>query len=160
MELISKDLGITVRQARAYIQNYFAKYPSIRGFMEQMEAFAREHGYVETLYGRRREVPELSDKSRVRRAFGERVARNTPIQGTAADLIKVAMIRVSDALADAGLQAKLILQIHDELLVECPASESEQVREILEREMAGAASLAVPLLVSAGVGKRWYDAKA
>lgn len=157
---LSKDLGITVRQARAYIQNYFAKYPSIRGFMEQMEAFAREHGYVETLYGRRREVPELSDKSRVRRAFGERVARNTPIQGTAADLIKVAMIRVSDALADAGLQAKLILQIHDELIVECPASESEQVREILEREMAGAAALAVPLLVSAGVGKRWYDAKA
>ncbi len=156
---LSKDLGITVSQARTYIQNYFAKYPSIRCFMEQMEAFAREHGYVETLYGRRREVPELSEKSRVRRAFGERVARNTPIQGTAADLIKVAMIRVSDALARAGLKAKLILQIHDELIVESPESEVAEVREILEREMAGAATLAVPLLVSEGVGKRWYDAK-
>lgn len=156
---LSKDLGITVAQAKAYIQQYFAKYPSIRGFMEQMEGFAKEHGYVETLYGRRREVPELADKNRVRRAFGERVARNTPIQGTAADLIKVAMIRVSNALAEAGLQAKLILQIHDELIVEAPEQEVEQVREILEREMSHAASLSVPLEVSAGVGKRWYDAK-
>lgn len=156
---LSKDLGITVAQAKAYIQQYFAKYPSIQGCMEQMEAFAKEHGYVETLYGRRREVPELADKNRIRRAFGERVARNTPIQGTAADLIKVAMIRVSSALAEAGLQAKLILQIHDELIVEAPEQEAEQVREILEREMSGAASLSVPLEVSAGVGKRWYDAK-
>ena len=156
---LSKDLGITVAQAKAYIQQYFAKYPSIQGCMEQMETFAKEHGYVETLYGRRREVPELAEKNRVRRAFGERVARNTPIQGTAADLIKVAMIRVSDALSEAGLQAKLILQIHDELIVEAPEQEAEQVREILEREMSGAASLSVPLEVSAGVGKRWYDAK-
>lgn len=156
---LSKDLGITVAQARAYIQQYFAKYPSIRGCMEQMEAFAREHGYVETLYGRRREVPELADKNRIRRAFGERVARNTPIQGTAADLIKVAMIRVSDALSAAGLRAKLVLQIHDELIVEAPEQEAEQVREILEREMSGAAALSVPLEVSAGIGVRWYDAK-
>lgn len=156
---LSKDLGITVNEAKTYIRQYFAKYPSIRGFMEGMETFAREHGYVETLYGRRREVPELADKNRVRRAFGERVARNTPIQGTAADLIKVAMIRVSDALKKAGLRARLILQIHDELIVETPEQEVEQVREILEREMSGAASLSVPLEVSAGIGKRWYDAK-
>lgn len=156
---LSKDLGITVSEARTYIQQYFAKYPSIRGCMEEMETFAREHGYVETLYGRRREVPELADKNRIRRAFGERVARNTPIQGTAADLIKVAMIRVSDALSAAGLRAKLVLQIHDELIVEAPEEEAAQVQEILEREMAGAASLSVPLEVSAGIGKRWYDAK-
>ncbi len=156
---LSQDLGITMRAAGEYIRQYFAKYPAIRDYMESTKAFAAEHLYVETLYGRRREIPELRQKNRKQRAFGERVAMNTPIQGTAADLIKLAMIRVSDALKAAGLQARLILQIHDELIVEAPEREAEAAKEILEREMTGAATLSVPLVAEAKIGKSWYEAK-
>ncbi len=156
---LSQDLGITVREAKAFIARYFETYPAIRGYMESAKSFAAEHGYAETLYGRRREIPELRQKNKVRLAFGERVAMNTPIQGTAADLIKIAMIRVANALRDAGLQAKLILQIHDELIVEAPACEAEAAKAILEREMTGAAQLDVPLVADAKIGKSWFDAK-
>ena len=156
---LSQDIGVTVREAKEFIARYFAKYPAIRGYMETTKAFANEHHYVETLYGRRREIPELAQSNKVKRAFGERVAMNTPIQGTAADLIKLAMIRVSDALREAGLRAKLILQIHDELIVESPAHEAEAAKAILEREMTQVASFAVPLVADAQVGRSWYEAK-
>ncbi len=156
---LSQDLGISVREADAYIQSYFAKYPKIRSYMEQTKAFAAEHLYVETLFGRRREIPELGQKNKVRYAFGERVAMNTPIQGTAADLIKFAMIRVSDALKKENLRARLVLQIHDELIVEAPKDEVERVRTLLEREMEHIVTLAVPLVAQAKVGASWYDCK-
>ncbi len=156
---LSQDIGVSVREAKEFIARYFAKYPAIRGYMESTKAFAGEHHYVETLYGRRREIPELAQSNKMKRAFGERVAMNTPIQGTAADLIKLAMIRVSNALREAGLRAKLILQIHDELIVESPVCEAEAAKAILEREMTQVASLAVPLVADAKVGRSWYDAK-
>ncbi len=156
---LSQDIGVSVREAKEFIARYFAKYPAIRGYMESTKAFANEHHYVETLYGRRREIPELAQSNKMKRAFGERVAMNTPIQGTAADLIKLAMIRVSDALREAGLRAKLILQIHDELIVEAPAHEAEAAKAILEREMTQVASFAVPLVADAKVGRSWYEAK-
>lgn len=156
---LSQDLGISVKEAKGFIARYFETYPAIRGYMESSKAFAYEHGYAETLYGRRREIPELKQKNKMRQAFGERVAMNTPIQGTAADLIKIAMIRVANALREAGLQAKLILQIHDELIVEAPAHEAEAAKAILEREMTQAACLDVPLVADAKIGKSWFDAK-
>lgn len=156
---LSQDIGVSVREAKEFIARYFAKYPAISDYMESTKAFANEHHYVETLYGRRREIPELAQSNKMKRAFGERVAMNTPIQGTAADLIKLAMIRVSRALREAGLRAKLILQIHDELIVEAPECEAEKAMEILEREMTQVASLAVPLVAEAKVGKSWFDAK-
>jgi len=156
---LSQDIGVTVREAKEFIARYFAKYPAIREYMETTKAFANEHHYVETLYGRRREIPELAQSNKMKRAFGERVAMNTPIQGTAADLIKLAMVRVSDALREAGLRAKLILQIHDELIVEAPVEEAEAAKAILEREMTQVASFAVPLVADAQVGRSWYDAK-
>ena len=156
---LSQDIGVSVKEAKAFIARYFETYPAIRDYMESAKAFAYEHGYAETLYGRRREIPELKQKNKVRLAFGERVAMNTPIQGTAADLIKIAMIRVSDALRAEGLQAKLILQIHDELIVEAPLQEAEAAKAILEREMTRAADLNVPLVADAQMGKSWFDAK-
>jgi DNA polymerase-1 len=156
---LSQDIGVSVKEAKNFIARYFEKYPAIRDYMEWAKSFAAEHGYVETLYGRRREIPEMKQTNKMRRAFGERVAMNTPIQGTAADLIKIAMIRVDHALKKAGLEAKLILQIHDELMVEAPVAEAEQVMALLEKEMVGAATFAVPLVADAKMGKRWYDAK-
>ncbi len=156
---LSQDIGVSVKEAKNFIARYFEKYPAIRDYMEWAKAFAAEHGYVETLYGRRREIPEMKQANKMRRAFGERVAMNTPIQGTAADLIKIAMIRVAHALQKAGLEAKLILQIHDELIVEAPEREAEQVKAMLEKEMTRAAEFAVPLVADAKIGKRWYDAK-
>lgn len=156
---LSQDIGVSVKEAKGFIARYFEKYPAIRDYMEWAKSFAAEHGYVETLYGRRREIPEMKQANKMRRAFGERVAMNTPIQGTAADLIKIAMIRVFDALKKAGLEAKLILQIHDELIVEAPEGEAQQVKALLEREMTKAAEFAVPLVADAKIGKSWYDAK-
>ena len=156
---LSQDIGVSVKEAKSFIARYFEKYPAIRDYMEWAKSFAAEHGYVETLYGRRREIPEMKQTNKMRRAFGERVAMNTPIQGTAADLIKIAMIRVDHALKKAGLKAKLILQIHDELIVESPVEEAEQVMALLEKEMIGADTFAVPLVADAKMGKRWYDAK-
>lgn len=127
--------------------------------MKQVVEEAKERGYVETLFGRRRYLPELKSTNFNMRAFGERVARNMPIQGTAADIIKIAMIRVSDRLEREGLKARLILQVHDELIVECPEEERDRVKELLTQEMEGAVSLSVPMVAEAASGRTWYDAK-
>ena len=156
---LAKDLGITRKEADNYIKEYLANFSGVRDYMENVAAKAREDGYVSTLFGRRRYLPELTSSNFNLRAFGERVARNMPVQGTAADIIKIAMVRVFERLKNEGLQAKLILQVHDELIVECPQEETDAVRKILEEEMAGAVSLAVPMVAEAGVGETWYDAK-
>ncbi len=156
---LSKDIGVTRKEADDYIKEYLRNYSGVDAYMKRVVGEAKEKGYVETLFGRRRYLPELKSGNFNLRAFGERVARNMPIQGTAADIIKIAMIRVSSRLAREGLRGKLILQVHDELIVECPEEERDQVREILTQEMEGAVSLSVPMVAEAGSGRTWYDAK-
>lgn len=156
---LSQDLSITKKEAAQYIENYFATYPGIKRFLDDAVAHAKEMGYVATLFGRRRPVPELGSGNFMQRAFGERVAMNAPIQGTAADIMKIAMIGVNRALKDNHMKSKLVLQVHDELLVEAHESEVEQVKEILKREMEGAASLDVPLDIDMQTGSTWYEAK-
>ena len=156
---LSQDIGVFPEEAKAYMDAYLENYAGVRAYMKNIVEQAREQGYVTTLYGRRRYLPELKSSNYNLRSFGERVALNTPIQGTAADIIKLAMIRVDAALKQAGLQAKLILQVHDELIVECPREEAAQAAEILEREMQQVVQLKVPLLVEAKQGASWYDAK-
>lgn len=156
---LSQDLGISVGEAKQYIQGYLEHYSGVRAYMERIKAEAKEQGYVTTLMGRRRYIPELSSSNHNLRAFGERVALNTPIQGTAADIIKLAMVRVHRRLREEGFAARLILQVHDELIVESPAGELERVRELLKYEMEHAMELSVPLVAEEHVGKSWYDAK-
>ena len=156
---LSQDIGVTPEEAKAYMDAYLENYAGVRQYMKDIVEQAREQGYVTTIYGRRRYLPELKSSNFNLRSFGERVALNTPIQGTAADIIKLAMIRVDAALKQERLKARLILQVHDELIVECPASEAERVKTILEREMQQVAQLSVPLLVEAKWGASWYDAK-
>lgn len=156
---LSQDLSISTKEAKAYIEQYFATYPGIKLFLDDIVARAKEQGYVETLYGRRRPVPELKSSNFMQRSFGERIAMNSPIQGTAADIMKIAMIKVYDALKEAGLKSRLILQVHDELVVETLESEEAQVREILYHSMKDAAQLAVELEVDLHTGKTWFDAK-
>ncbi len=156
---LSQDLDISRQEAQAYIDSYYETYPGIRSFLDGLVADAKKEGYSVTLYGRRRPMPELGAGNFMTRQFGERVARNAPIQGTAADIIKIAMIRVRARLAAEQMKARLILQVHDELLIEAPEEEEARVRQILEEEMTGAASLAVRLEVDAHTGHTWYDAK-
>lgn len=156
---LSKDIGVSVQEAGDYIKEYLRNYSGVDAYMKRVAEEAKEQGYVETLFGRRRYLPELKSTNFNMRAFGERVARNMPIQGTAADIIKIAMIRVSDRLEREKLRAKLILQVHDELIVECPEEEAEQVQRLLTEEMEGAVSLSVPMRADAHYGKTWYDAK-
>ena len=156
---LSQDIGVSPEEAKAYMDAYLENYSGVRAYMKDIVETAKAQGYVTTLYGRRRYLPELKSSNFNLRAFGERVALNTPIQGTAADIIKLAMIRVDYALAEAGLQAKLILQVHDELIVECPAAEADQASAILQREMEQVAQLKVPLVVEAKAGGSWYEAK-
>lgn len=156
---LSQDLKIPKKTAAEYIKNYLAKYRGVREYLDKTKQSARENGYVETMFGRRRYIPELNASNKNVQAFGERVAMNTPIQGAAADLIKIAMIRTDKMLAEAGLKARLILQIHDELIIEAPIEEAERAKEILREAMQGAAKLRVPLQVDIGFGKSWYDAK-
>ena len=156
---LSQDIGVTPEEAKAYMEAYFANYPGVRAYRKDIVAKARAQGFVSTIYGRRRAVPELASSNFNLRAFGERVALNTPIQGTAADIIKLAMIRVHHRLKAERLQARLILQVHDELIVECPPAEAGKVRKILEEEMSRAAELSVPLSVEAKQGASWYEAK-
>ena len=156
---LSQDLSITKKEAAQYIESYFATYPGIKRFLDDAVAHAKEMGYVATLFGRRRPVPELSSSNFMQRAFGERVAMNAPIQGTAADIMKIAMIGVNRALKENHMKSKLVLQVHDELLIEAHDSEVEQVKEILKREMEGAASLDVPLDIDMQTGSTWYEAK-
>ena len=156
---LSQDLNITRKEANEYIERYFATYPGIKTYLDGNVAFAKEHGYVKTLYGRIRPIPELSSSNFMQRSFGERAAMNSSIQGTAADIIKIAMIRVSRRLRRENLQSRLILQIHDELLIEAKIEEKEEVCRILEEEMMGAADLRVPLIVDIEEGNNWYEAK-
>ena len=156
---LSRDLGITVKEAEDFIEAYLGTYPGVRRYMEQTIAHGRENGYVSTLFGRRRPLPELTAPNFNVRAQGERMAMNTPIQGTAADVIKLAMIRVYRRLAAEGLRAKLILQVHDELIVEAPLGEADAVRAIVKEEMERAADFAVPLTADVHEGRTWYDAK-
>lgn len=156
---LSQDLSISPKEAGQYREQYFAMYPKIKAFLDGLIATAKEEGAISTLHGRRRPIPEIHSSNFMQRSFGERVAMNSPIQGTAADIIKIAMIRVCKALTEANLQAKLILQIHDELLIEAPEGEVEIVSELLEREMKAAMDLAVTLEVESHVGHNWYDVK-
>ena len=157
---LSKDIGVTRAEADRYIKSYLAAYPDVAAYMEKAIDDAKKNGYVTTLYGRRRYIPELSNSNGNMRAFGERVARNAPIQGTAADIIKIAMIKVSRSLKDEFPTARLILQVHDELIVECDEKDAEGVCALLEREMESAADLAVRLTAEAHFGKTWLEAKA
>lgn len=156
---LSADLGISVPQARRYMQNYFETYPKVRRFMQDCVEYAKANGYVKTLYGRKRYIPELQASVYATRAFGERVAMNMPLQGTASDIIKAAMIAVDAELAKKGLRAKLIMQVHDELIVDCPVGEREQVEELLKNCMQNVVTLDVPLIADVGSGDNWLDAK-
>ncbi len=156
---LSQDLSITRKEAAQYIEDYFKTYPKIKGFLDGLVKQAKEQGYVTTMFGRRRPVPELKSSNFMQRSFGERVAMNSPIQGTAADIIKIAMNRVSKRLRDENLKSRLILQVHDELLIETAREEEARVAAILEEEMKGAADLSVALEVDMHTGENWYEAK-
>ncbi len=156
---LSQDIGVTRAEAQKYIDGYFATYPGIKKYMEQTVEQAKEKGYSTTMFGRRRYLPELKSSNANLRAFGERVARNMPIQGTAADIIKLAMIRTRNKLLESGLDARVILQVHDELIVEAEASVAKEAGKILEYEMEHAAELLVPMIVDIHRGKNWYEAK-
>ena len=155
---LAQDIGVYPSEAKAYMEAYLDKYHGVRDYMKSIVEKAKADGYVDTLFARRRYLPELKSANFNMRSFGERVALNMPIQGTAADIIKIAMVNVHRRLAEEGLEAKLILQVHDELIVECPDSEAERVKEILTYEMENAAALSVPLTVDAHIGHSWAEA--
>ena len=155
---LSKDIGVTVKEADAFLKNYLAAFPSVSSYMDKTIADARANGYVSTLFGRRRALPELNSNSHNIRASGERMARNTPIQGTAADVIKLAMVRVWKRLRDEKMESRLILTVHDELIVEAPEAEAEKAAQILREEMEGCVQYAVPLSTDVHAGKNWLEA--
>ena len=156
---LSQDLSISRKEAAEYIEQYFATYPKVKEFLDKLVRDAKDQGYITTMFGRRRPIPELSSSNFMQRSFGERVAMNSPIQGSAADIIKIAMIRVWKALRDANLKSRLILQVHDELVIETALEEEEQVRRILTENMKTAADLAVTLEIDLHTGENWYEAK-
>lgn len=156
---LSQDLSISRKEAAQYIEHYFESYPGIKTFLDKCVSDAKEKGYAETLYGRRRPMPELKSSNFMQRSFGERVAMNAPIQGTAADIIKIAMIHVNEELKKRNLKSRMILQVHDELLIEADETELEEVQQILQDKMEHAAELLVPLSVDMHTGKNWYEAK-
>jgi DNA polymerase-1 len=156
---LAEDIGVSWYEAKEYIESYLANYPGVKAYMGQVVVDAREKGYTQTMYGRRRYIPELKSSNFNIRSGAERIALNTPIQGTAADLIKLAMIRVDRALREHFPEADLILQVHDELIVECPAEIAQQVAELVSLQMQQVAELSVPLLAEAKWGKSWYEAK-
>ena len=156
---LGQDLNITRKEAESYINQYFATYPGIKDYLDGLVAEAKETGSVSTLYGRKRPVPEISSSNFMQRSFGERIAMNSPIQGTAADIMKIAMLRVDKALKEQGLTSRILLQIHDELLIEAPEGEASKVAEILQTEMMAAAALRVPLSVEVKTGDNWYETK-
>ena len=156
---LAQDIGVSVAEAKAYIESYLAHFSGIRTYMTQIVETAKQQGYVETLMHRRRNLPELTSSQFAMRSFGERVALNMPIQGTAADIIKLAMVRVHERMRRENLQARLILQVHDELIVECPEAEAKTVEKLLTEEMEGVMALSVPLIAEAHCGKNWLEAK-
>ncbi|MCK5489165.1 MAG: DNA polymerase I, partial [Gemmatimonadetes bacterium] len=153
------QLGISRAQAHEFIEGYFERFAGVRRYLDEMKEQARERGYVETLLGRRRYIPEIRSRNPGVRGFGERLATNSPIQGTAADLIKIAMIELHGRLAASGTGARMLLQVHDELLLEVPEGAVEKTRAIVREEMEGAIQLDVPLKVDVGVGRSWYESK-
>ncbi|MEO8635055.1 MAG: DNA polymerase I [Gemmatimonadales bacterium] len=156
---LSRQLGITQDEAKSFIQQYFERFSGVRAFLDLQVKLARDHGYVETLFGRRRYIPEINDKNFNLRAFAERTAQNSPLQGSAADLIKIAMIRIHSALAQGGTGGRLLLQVHDELVLEAPEAAVDQVATLVKSYMESAARLKVPLVVDVGTGLNWLDAK-
>lgn len=156
---LSQDLGISFKQAKEYMDEYFSKYSGVRAYMDQLKKDARKNGYVKTLMNRIRYIPELKSPSAAIRSYGDRTAMNTPVQGSAADIIKLAMVNVYNRLKEENLEAQLILQVHDELIIEAPENEVDKVMSILRTEMENAVKLDVPLVVDMAVGKSWYDAK-
>ncbi len=155
---LARNIGISRKEADAFIATYFDRYPKVREFMDRMVRLGHQNGYVETLFRRRRDLPELFSGNRNLRSFGERAAMNTPVQGTAADIIKLAMVRVRERLLSGGYQAKLILQVHDELVVECPQGETAPVSRLLQEAMETVTQLAVPLVAEVSQGKSWFEA--
>ncbi|MBR5306063.1 MAG: DNA polymerase I, partial [Oscillospiraceae bacterium] len=156
---LAKDVGITVKEASQFINNYLDTFTGVREYMNTITQFAKDNGYVATLYNRKRILPEISNSNRNIQEMGKRMAMNTPIQGTSADIIKIAMVKVANRLKEEGLKAKLILQVHDELIVEAPLEEADKAAEILGEEMRNAAQLSVPLKVDVNKGENWYVAK-
>ncbi|MDD4680684.1 MAG: DNA polymerase, partial [Clostridia bacterium] len=154
---LARNLGITRAKAKKYIDSYLQRFPMVQEYMTKIVLDGKKHGYVSTLFNRRREIPELSSRNHNIRSSGERIALNTPIQGTAADIIKLAMIRVHGELKDRNLKSRLILQVHDELIIDAWLSELEEVKELLQNQMENAIELAVPLVVDIGTGKNWCD---
>ena len=156
---LSRQLGITLEEAKSFIKQYFERFAGVRAWLDRTIDEARQRGFVETLFGRRRYIPELRDRNFSIRSFGERTATNSPLQGSAADLIKIAMIRIHAALQQANLKSRMLLQVHDELVFEIPEAETSVAGALVKREMEGVASLRVPLVVTVGAGKNWVDAK-
>ncbi|MGH7606510.1 MAG: DNA polymerase, partial [Gemmatimonadales bacterium] len=156
---LSRQLAISQEQAKDFIRQYFERFAGVRAWLDRTVEDARQRGYVETLFGRRRYIPELRDKTFNIRAFGERTATNSPLQGSAADLIKIAMIRIHAGLRAQGLAAKVVLQVHDELVLELPEGERATAAALVKREMEGVTQLRVPLVVSVGAGRNWVEAK-
>ena len=156
---LAKDIGVTRKEADAYIKGYLSHYSGIDRYMHDVVETARDKGYAETIFHRRRYLPELTASNKMLQAFGERVARNMPVQGTAADIIKIAMVHVRRRLKAELPAARLIMQVHDELIVECPTAEADKVAALLREEMEQAVSLSVKLLCDVHCGKTWYEAK-
>jgi len=156
---LAKNIGISRQQAALFIERYLGRYPKIKRYMDSCVTQGKTDGYVATLMGRRRDLPELNDRSYNIRQFGERAAMNSPIQGTAADIIKLAMVRVDEALRAEGLRARLILQVHDELIVEAPEEEAEAAGALLRRTMESVMKLSVPLTAEVNIAKSWFECK-
>ena len=156
---LSEQLGVSVRDARDFIDKYYETYPRIRSYMQELVAFCEKHGYVETLCGRRREIPEIRDKNRMVREFGKRAAMNAPVQGSAADLIKIAMIHIDRAMREAGVKSRMILQVHDELIFNVPEDEIDRMKVLITEGMEHAMTLKVPLSAECSMGWTWYEAK-
>ena len=156
---LAKDLNISRKSAKEYIDTYLAKYPNVSKYMKDIVEFAKEKGYVTTMFNRRRYINEIHSKNFNVRSFGERTALNTPIQGSAADIIKLAMINVENELKKRKLESKLILQVHDELIIDAPENEVLEVKEILKDKMENAVKMSCPLKADINVGKNWFEAK-
>ena len=156
---LAKDLGCSNEEAQRYINAYFSTHPEVRSYMENNVRRAKEDGYVTTLLGRKRYIAELKSSNFNQRAFGERAAMNMPLQGSAADIIKIAMLRVANRLKQERFAAKLVLQVHDELIIDAPEAEAAAAKQVLKEEMEAAVKLRVPLTVEISTGKSWYEAK-
>ena len=156
---LAEQIGVTKKEAKQYIEQYLEKYSGIQKFMTDIVEKAKEQGYVETLFSRRRYIPELKSNNYMVRQFGNRVAMNTPIQGTAADIMKIAMVNLAKKLKEEKVDAKIVLQVHDELILEAKEEEKEKAKQLLKDSMEGAATLSIPLEVEVSEAKNWYEAK-